>query len=191
MSSMLASRWWLVALRGVVAILFGFLSWIAPAVSLLALVVFFGAFALVDGAFMVVWGLTHRRATRWGWLVLRGVTGIVAGILTFFWPGITALALLFLIAAWAIVTGVTELVAAVRLRHQVRGLWLMGAAGVLSIVFGALLVLFPGAGALAVTLWIGAYALVFGVLLLILAFRMRAAHHERDTHADAGLPTST
>jgi len=179
MSNLLASRWWLVALRGVAAILFGLLTWIAPGAGLLALVIFFGAFALVDGAFMVVWGLTHRRAAHWGWLVLRGVVGIVAGILTFFWPGITALALLVLIGAWAIVTGVTELVAAVRLRHQVRGLWLMGVAGVLSIVFGLFLVLFPGPGALAVTLWIGAYAVLIGVLLVVLAFRIRAGHVPR------------
>src|SRR5262249_28543016 len=95
MPNLVEHHWWLVALRGIAAILFGFLAWIAPGASLLALVILFGAFALVDGAFIVVWGITHPRAARAGWLVFRGVAGIAVGILTFFWPGITALALLF------------------------------------------------------------------------------------------------
>src|SRR5215468_8305581 len=190
MPNLLQHHWWLVALRGIAAILFGFLAWIAPGASLLALVILFGAFALVDGAFILVWGITHPRAARAGWLVVRGVAGIAAGILTFLWPGITALALLFLIGAWAIIAGVTELVAAIRLRDQIRGTWLMGFAGVLTIFFGTLLELFPGPGALAVTLWIGAYAVVFGVLLLVLAFRMRASRRDHATMGD-GLPSPT
>ncbi len=174
-----ASRWWTLAARGIAAILFGILTFISPGLSLFALVILFGAWALADGVFNLIMALRTRKGERWRWLVLEGVTSIIVGILTFFWPGITALSLLFLIAAWSVVTGIAEVVAAIRLRKLIRGEWLLGLSGVLSIVFGLVLFAFPGAGALAVIFWIGAYSILFGSLLVALAFRLRA--WERDT----------
>ena len=177
-----ASRWWTLAARGIAAILFGILTFISPGLSLFTLVILFGAWALADGVFNLVMAVRTRRGERWGWLVLEGVTSIIVGILTFFWPGITALSLLFLIAAWSVVTGIAEVVAAIRLRKLIRGEWLLGVSGVLSIVFGLLLFAFPGAGALAVIFWIGAYSIVFGSLLVALAFRLRAWARDTSHH---------
>jgi uncharacterized membrane protein HdeD (DUF308 family) len=175
METFFARHWWVLAVRGAAAILFGILTLLWPALSLYALVLLFGAYALVDGVFNLIGAL--RRASdgrRWGAMIVEGILSITAGVLTFFWPGITALALLFLIGAWAMMTGIVEIAAAIRLRSQLRGEWLLALSGVLSVVFGLLLFFFPGAGALAVAFWIGAYAIVFGVLLLALAFRLRA-----------------
>jgi uncharacterized membrane protein HdeD (DUF308 family) len=177
-----ASRWWTLAARGIAAILFGILTFISPGLSLFTLVILFGAWAFADGVFNLVMALRTRKGERWGWLGLEGVTSIIVGILTFFWPGITALSLLFLIAAWSVVTGIAEVVAAIRLRKMIRGEWLLGLSGVLSIVFGFLLFAFPGAGALAVIFWIGAYSIVFGTLLVALAFRLRAWARDTSHH---------
>jgi uncharacterized membrane protein HdeD (DUF308 family) len=177
-----ASRWWTLAARGIAAILFGILTFISPGLSLFTLVILFGAWALADGVFNLVMAVRTRKGERWGWLVLEGVTSIIVGILTFFWPGITALSLLFLIAAWSVVTGIAEVVAAIRLRKLIRGEWLLGLSGVVSIVFGLLLFAFPGAGALAVIFWIGAYSIVFGSLLVALAFRLRAWARDTSHH---------
>jgi len=177
-----ASRWWTLAARGIAAILFGILTFISPGLSLFTLVILFGAWALADGVFNLVMAVRTRKGERWGWLVLEGVTSIIVGILTFFWPGITALSLLFLIAAWSVVTGIAEVVAAIRLRKLIRGEWLLGLSGVLSIVFGLLLFAFPGAGALALIFWIGAYSIVFGGLLVALAFRLRAWARDTSHH---------
>jgi uncharacterized membrane protein HdeD (DUF308 family) len=171
----LASHWWAVVLRGVAGILFGLLTMFAPGISLAALVLLFGAYALVDGAFAVV--TAFRRAGthgRWGVLLLQGVAGIAAGVLAFLWPGITALALLYLVAAWALVTGVFEVMAAVRLRKVIDDEWLLALSGLASIGLGVVLFLFPGPGALGLVIWIGAYALVSGVLLTILGFKLRS-----------------
>jgi uncharacterized membrane protein HdeD (DUF308 family) len=170
-----AHRWWIYALRGIAGIAFGILTFMRPAASLLALVILFGAYALIDGALNLALAFRGSPDGRtWGSLVFQGIAGVVAGILTFIWPGMSALVLLLLIAAWSVVTGVTAIVAAVRLRKQIKGEWLLAISGVLSVAFGVLLFLFPGAGALAVVLWIGAYAIVFGVILVALGFRMRA-----------------
>jgi uncharacterized membrane protein HdeD (DUF308 family) len=162
-------------LRGLFGIALGVLTFIWPAMTLVALVFLFGAYALVDGIACIA-GAVRAVETRhrWGILVLEGIAGIVTAAITVFWPGITALALVWVIAVWAIVTGVLELVAAVRLRRQVSGEWLLVLGGVASVVFGGLLVISPIVGGLVIALWIGAYAFVFGILLLALGFRLRS-----------------
>jgi uncharacterized membrane protein HdeD (DUF308 family) len=169
----LSRNWWAVSLRGLAGILFGIITLLAPGISLAALVLLFGAYAFADGVLTIITAIRRRGADRWWLLLLNGLVGIAAGILTLLWPGITALALLYVIAAWALVTGVLEIAAAIRLRKAITGEWLLALSGVLSIALGVMLVLWPGAGALAIVIWIGAYALVFGVLLLALGLRLR------------------
>jgi uncharacterized membrane protein HdeD (DUF308 family) len=167
----------------VAGIVFGILAFVVPVVTLAALVLLFGAYALVDGIFNIVAAATGGRGARpWWALLLAGLAGIGAGLVTFFMPGLTALALAYLIGIWAIATGVLEIVAAVRLRKEIRNEWLLGLSGALAVAFGALLLFAPGAGALAMVLWIGAYALVYGALLVFLGFRLRGRRPEaRDT----------
>ncbi len=175
MLTMLARNWWVLALRGVFAIIFGVLALIWPALTLLVLITLFGAYALVDGIFAVIAGIaSYGRNERWWAVLLEGVAGIILGVLTFLWPGTTALVLVYFIAAWALITGIFEIVAAIRLRKEIEGEWMMVLSGIVSILFGLFLVVAPGAGALGLTWVIGAYAIVFGILLLILAFRLRS-----------------
>ncbi len=177
MTDALARNWWALALRGLLAILFGVAVFVWPGISLAVLVLLFGAYAFVDGLFALIAGIRQHGTVgneRWWMLIIEGVAGVVAGVLTFIWPGITALVLLFLIAAWAIVTGFFEIVAAIRLRQEISNEWLLALAGIASVVFGVLVFLQPGAGALAILWLIGAYAIVFGILMLVLAFRLRS-----------------
>jgi uncharacterized membrane protein HdeD (DUF308 family) len=162
------------ALRGVLAILFGIIAFVWPLGTLEVLALFVGAFALVDGIFAVVAGIrAHQRESRWWALVLEGVVGILAGLAVLLLPGLAVLAGIFVIAAWAIVSGVLEILAAVRLREQINNEWLLGLSGLASVIFGVLLVIFPGSGALVIAWIIGAYAILFGILMLALAFRLR------------------
>jgi len=182
----LADRWWLLVVRGIAAVLFGILTLILPGVSLLALVYLWGAYALVDGFFNLMLGARRGRAgARWGWFIFEGILSIAAGVLTFAWPGITALVLLFLIAAWAVLTGIAEIAAAIGLRNILRHEWLLGLVGVLSIVFGIMLFARPRAGALAVASLIGIYAILFGTLLIGLGARVHRWSHP----CDRTLPT--
>jgi uncharacterized membrane protein HdeD (DUF308 family) len=170
----LARNWWALALRGVLAVVFGLIALLAPGLTLVALVILFGAYALVDGLFAVAAAVRAAEAhQRWGWLLVEGLAGILAGIITFVVPGITAVVLLYVIAFWALVTGVLELIAGVQLRGHLGREWLLLLGGVASIVFGILLIVHPLAGALAVLWLIGVYAIVFGLLVLWLAFRLR------------------
>ena len=179
----LSDHWWVILLRGIVGVIFGVLAFASPGATLLALVFVWGVYAIVDGAFaLYLTYLAARQGRRWWPYLLEGLVGIGAGVVAFASPGLTALALLFLIAAWAIVTGVVEIVAAVDLRKQIDNEWLLGLAGVFSIVFGILVVLQPDAGGVAVVWTIGAYAMVFGVTLIALAFRVRGV----GTHSHAG-----
>lgn len=173
MRELLTRNWGMLVLRGVIALLFGFLTFIWPGITLAALVTLFGAYALLDGIFAWVVALRDLKAPRVWVLFLEGITGILTAIITFIWPGITALALLYIIAFWASVTGVFEILAAIRLREEISNEWLLGLSGVLSVLFALFLLLFPGAGALTVIWMIGAYAIAFGVLLLGLAFQVR------------------
>jgi uncharacterized membrane protein HdeD (DUF308 family) len=186
----LTTTWWLVALRGVAAIAFGLIALFMPGITLLALVLLFGAYAIVDGAFKVVSGARRRAdGSRDGWMVLAGILGIAAGVVAAVWPGITALVLLFIIASWAIITGVLEIVAAYQLRDQIEGEALLALGGALSIAFGVLAILMPGAGALAVIWLIGAYAVATGIILLIAAYRLNQRQRRRD-RASTGDPTT-
>jgi uncharacterized membrane protein HdeD (DUF308 family) len=187
--------WWVVALRGAVAVLFGVMALVWPGITLVALVIIFGAYALVDGVFTLIAALGRRdnvaaAGGSRGWLVAQGVAGILLGGLTFVWPGITALALLWVIAAWAVLTGVLEIAAAVRLRRELRHEWLLVLSGALSVLFGIVLVVWPAAGALTLVVLIGVAALVFGVTLLMLGLRLRQQRHSGmampgDTHRPA------
>ena len=174
----LARNWWVLGLRGLFALLFSLAALFRPDIALAALVLLFGAYALVDGIFAIIAALrAAERHLQWWPLVMEGVAGIAAGVVTLLWPGITALALLYLIAVWAIVTGVFEVIAAIWLRQVIEGEWLLGLAGVGSVVFGLILALFPGAGALGIVWIVGAYALVFGAVLIALGFRLRGWRH--------------
>lgn len=172
----LGRNWWALALRGVAAILLGILAFAWPGITLFVLVLFFGAYMLVDGIFAIVAAVRAAgREDRWWLLLIEGILGVLAGLVAFFWPGLTALALLYFIVAWAIVTGLMEIVAAIRLRQEIEGEWALGLSGLLSVIFGILLVVLPApAGVLSLVWLIGAYAVAMGVLLLILAFRVRS-----------------
>lgn len=170
----LARNWWALALRGLVAILFGLVALVWPGLTLQALVLLFGVYALVDGVLALATTVRAvERHQRWWPLLLEGVLDLAIGLITLVWPGITALVLLVFIASWAILTGATELISAIRLRRVIAGEWLLGLSGVASLVFGLALLAFPSAGALAVVWLIGVYALFFGVVVLVLAFRLR------------------
>jgi uncharacterized membrane protein HdeD (DUF308 family) len=170
----LVRNWWAIALRGMAAILFGILTFVVPVLSLAVLVLLFGSYAIVDGVFNLVAAVRRREGARpWWALVLEGIVSLAAGVVTLVWPVLTTLALVYIIGIWAVITGVLEIVAAVRLRKHITGEGWLALSGALSVVFGALLMIAPGAGALALVLWIGAYAIVFGALLVFLGFRLR------------------
>jgi uncharacterized membrane protein HdeD (DUF308 family) len=171
----LSRNWWALSLRGILAVLFGLAAFFLPGIFLTAFILLFGAYMLVDGVFAIVAAVRAAgRDTRWWLLLVEGVLGVFVGILTFIWPGLTALVLLYFVAAWAIVTGLFEIVGAIRLRREIEGEWALILGGVLSVVFGVLLAVLPAEVGILSLLWlVGAYALVFGILLIILAFRVR------------------
>ncbi len=181
--SPITPRWWALVIRGLAAIAFGFLAMLRPGAGVLALVVLWGAYAIVDGVFAIVLAIRGAKVVQgWGWLLAEGLVGVAAGVVTFLWPGITALALIVVIAGWAILTGIAEIATAIRLRRVVQGEWMLAVSGVLSVAFGVLAAMMPGAGALAVTWMIALYAILFGALLVGLGFRLHrwadiAAHH--------------
>src|SRR5262249_20729481 len=160
---------------GVAGVALGVVTLFSPGLSLAALVLLFGAYAFADGVLAIVSVLRHRAPDGPAWTLLEGVVGVAAGVVTLASPGIAAPTLLYVVAAWALVTGALEIAAAIRLRRAIRNEWLLGLAGVASIGLGILLVLFPGPGVLALVLWLGAYALVFGALLVVLALRLRSS----------------
>jgi uncharacterized membrane protein HdeD (DUF308 family) len=173
----LASRWWAVLLRGLFAILFGICAIAWPGLTLTWLALLFGAYCLVDGLFAIVAAITAPAgAPRWMILLLEGIVSVIIGVLTFIWPGLTALVLLYFIATWAIITGILEIVTAIRLRKVISNEWLLILSGVLSIGFGVLLFARPLSGALAVVWLIGIYAIIFGVMLIGLSLRLRGWH---------------
>jgi uncharacterized membrane protein HdeD (DUF308 family) len=174
MLRLLARRWWLIALRGVAAIVFGILAVTLPGITLATLIILFGAYAFVDGIFAVIHALGGGDESESMWLLLlEGLLGIGVGLITFFEPGLTAIALLFYIAAWNLATGVLEIAAAFRLRKQLTGEFWLLVGGLASIIFAIILMTHPAAGALALIWVIGIYAILFGIALLALSFRLR------------------
>lgn len=175
----IARNWWAVLIRGILSLIFGVLCLVFPFSTIIVLAMFFGAYALVDGIFAIVSMFMGPRSTsQWGVLLLEGIVGIIIGLITFFMPGVTALGLVYLIAAWAVVTGIFEIIAAIRLRKEITGEWMLILGGVLSVLFGLLVGIFPGAGALTIVVWIGVFAIFFGIVFIILAFRLRSWHKQ-------------
>lgn len=170
------NHWWQVAIRGLVALLFGILLLAWPGVGLFLFAIFFGAYAFVDGIFTLVAAVSYKGSSgQRAWLFVRGIFGIIVGIITFFWPAITELALIFLIGAWALVTGIMELNFAFRSVRETGAKWLFAVSGILSIILAILLLVRPIAAIIAVIWIIGAYAVMAGILLIILGFRLRSA----------------
>lgn len=175
MLQLLAKNWWVFVLRGALAILFGLCTLALPGITLATLILLYGAYALVDGIMAAIAAFTKRRpGDGFPWTVLLiGLVGIVAGVLTFMYPGLTALVLLYFIAAWYIVRGVSEIAVAIRLRKEIQGEGWLIAAGALSVLFGLFLFARPGAGAVALLTVIGVFAMIFGVILIALGFKLK------------------
>ena len=174
----LAKSWWLVLLRGVAAIVFGILAFTWPGLSLVTLVLFYGAYTLADGACALAAAFTGAaKTTPTWWLIVVGLLGIAAGAVTFFWTGVTALVLILLIGGWAIAHGIFEIIGAIQLRKEIDNEWWLIFAGALSVIFGLMVLVAPGAGALALIWVIGAYSIVFGAMLVGLSLRLRKHRH--------------
>jgi uncharacterized membrane protein HdeD (DUF308 family) len=173
MLRMMAKNWWAVVLRGVVAILFGILAWTWPGLTLGTLILAWGVYCLFDGILAVASAFSGSSGRPWWVLVIEGVASLAAAAIAFVLPGLSALVLLYLIAAWAIATGIFEIVEAIRLRKEIKGEFWLALAGVVSVLFGLMLIAAPGRGALAVVWIIGTYAMVFGVFLVALGFRLK------------------
>lgn len=170
----LAKYWWLFVLRGVMAVIFAILAFIWPALTLSVLVVFLGAYLFVDGLFSLVHGFRIlKRDSHWWVLVLEGLLGIAAGLVALFMPGITVVFLVTLIALWSVVTGILEIVLAIRLRKELKNEWMLVLAGIFSIIFGIVLFAQPLAGILVIAWWLGIYALLFGFLLILAGMRLK------------------
>ncbi len=175
----LSRTWWIQLIRGLMAIAFGILCFVQPALSLTTLVFLFAAYTLADGVLNVVMALSGRKEIEnWGLMLLIGLAGIIVGVLTLFAPGITALVLLFYIAAWALVTGILEIIVAFRVRKEIKGEWFLILGGIVSVVFGFALMARPGQGALAVIWIIGGYAVLIGAMFTMLSFRLRSFGRE-------------
>ena len=175
MARALSQNWWLVVLRGVLAILFGLSAFIWPGITWLTLIVLFGVYAIADGLIAIWTGFSRtRESPRWWTFLVEGLLNIAAGVVALIWPDLATLVLIYLIAAWAVFTGILEIVAAIRLRNEITNEWFLALGGVLSIALGILLFLQPVAGSLAIIWMIAGYALVFGILLVILGIRLRS-----------------
>jgi uncharacterized membrane protein HdeD (DUF308 family) len=173
MAKILIGNWWALAIRGVLAILFALISFFWPGITAAVLILVFGAYALVDGIFALVAGLrAARHHGRSGALLLEGILNILIGVLVFAWPGAALVALIYLVAIWAIISGVALVAAGIAL-IRVSGEWLLVLGGLVSILLGVVLLIQPAAGIVALSWWFGAYALLFGVFMLSAAFRIR------------------
>jgi uncharacterized membrane protein HdeD (DUF308 family) len=181
MLAQLSRNWWAVALRGIIAILFGLTAIVWPRSTLVILVLIFGAYMLVDGIFAIVAAFSYRAGyPSWWVLLLEGLMGIAAGIIVFASPALTTILLIYLISFWAIVTGIMEIFAAIQLRKEILGEWMLALSGIVSLVLGILLLLFPVWGEVTIAWLIGVYAILFGAMLLGLGLRLRklGAHYK-------------
>lgn len=184
-------NWWVLLVRGLAAILFGILAFVWPGITLLVLILLFAAYALVDGVSAIALAVAGRSADRSWWeMLLVGILGVAAGVIAFMWPGVTAAALLILIAAWAIARGIFEIAAAVKLRKVLEHEWLLIVAGVLSVLFGIALLVWPAAGALTVVWLIGIYAILFGVVAVAESLRLHSIK-TRTEGTTRGVPPAT
>ncbi len=185
------SVWWLVLLRGVLAVIFGLIALFTPGTALLALVYVFGAYAILDGVTAVVAGIRNRgKESHWVWHIVQGVVSVIAGVVAFAWPGVTVLAILFVIAFWSIVNGVAEIMQSFTMRRRGSATWgWMLAAGIVSVLFGIVLTIQPGAALITLLWFVGAYAVVFGVIIVVWAFRLRGAVPTMSTVPDNGAHT--
>jgi uncharacterized membrane protein HdeD (DUF308 family) len=171
----LKRHWWVPVIRGIAAIAFGVIAFTHPVMAIATLVLFFGAWVLIDGIFRIFGAIKHRGSdSDWAWQLVIGLIGIIVGLLTFHAPQVTALALVIYIAAWALMIGASEIVMAVKLRHEIKGEWLLILMGLASIVFAVLLLWNPVAGAAAVIWLIAWYAVVLGILAIFFGFRLRS-----------------
>jgi uncharacterized membrane protein HdeD (DUF308 family) len=179
MLSKIAQKWWVLLIKGICAILFGVFAIAWPGITLWSLVILYGAFVLADGIMAIALGIAgHERGRAWWGMILVGILGIAAGVITFIWPGLTALVLLIIIASWAIVRGVFEIIGAIKLRKVIDDEWIMVLSGLFSIAFGVLLLLRPAAGALAVVLLIGAFMIAIGIMAIALSLRLRGLNEK-------------
>lgn len=179
---LLARNWAWVLVRGILTILFGALAVLWPGITLLALVILFGAYAVVDGVTAIVMGV--RRHSGRGILIFMGVLGVIAGLIALFWPGISALALLYVIAFWAIVTGIGSIVSGLGLSRDAGGRWLFVLSGLAGIALGVLLLVNPGEGAIALVVTIGFFAIVWGLITVFTSVRLRRLAKELDARRD-------
>lgn len=190
LSEVLAESWWAVGLRGILGIVFGLICLLTPGIAVEVFVILFAAYMLVDGAFAIISGIrAARNGERWSLLILEGVVDIAAGAVAVFWPAITLVALIWVIAVWAIISGALMLGAAFGLNLN-HGRWWLALGGIASIIFGILLVIEPLIGAVVLTMWIGAYAIIFGVLLLVLAFQLHSRREAQVLKAPAAAKKS-
>jgi uncharacterized membrane protein HdeD (DUF308 family) len=171
----LKRHWWVPVIRGIAAIIFGVIAFTHPVMAAATLVLFFGAWVLIDGIFRVVGAIGHRASDPdWGWQLVIGIVGIIVGLLTFHAPQVTALALVIYIAAWALMIGASEIAIAVKMRREIKGEWLLILMGLISIIFAVMLLWNPVAGAAAVIWLIAWYAVVLGILAIFFGFRLKA-----------------
>jgi uncharacterized membrane protein HdeD (DUF308 family) len=171
----LKRHWWVPVIRGIAAIVFGIIAFTHPVMAAATLVLFFGAWVLIDGIFRIVGAIGHRASdSDWGWQLVIGILGIIIGLLTFHAPAITALALVIYVAAWALMIGASEIVLAVKMRHEIKGEWFLILMGLISIVFAIMLLWNPIAGAATLIWLIAWYAIIFGILGIVFGFRLRS-----------------
>jgi uncharacterized membrane protein HdeD (DUF308 family) len=182
--ALLRENWWAVTLRGIAGVVVGALAFLLPLTSMVALVWLFGAYAFLDGLFNLATVWRRGRTRPWWAMALEGLLGVGAGIVSFVWPGITAIALVYVIAAWAIATGILEIIAAIRLRKEIEGEWLLALSGLFSLALGLVFTMVPEAGVVVLVWSLAAYTVAFGILLIWLSFKLRA-RHERTLPAAA------
>lgn len=171
-------HWWVLTLRGVLALIFGIMAVAWPGITLVVLAIVFGAYAIVDGVLAAVAATRAAKGQR-APLILLAIAGLLFGIMCVVWPGLTVLVIALLIGIWAIVTGVMDIVTAIRMRKEIRGEWLHVLAGALSVLFGLLVLAWPATGALTIALIIGIYAILAGIALIVLSFRVRRLRESR------------